>query len=171
MLFLVVPARQSGPEGTWTVTLILCGGNEFVCQIFDGTFMASPGCPSLVHLHNSMQPHVAPSTVPWRHADLQQRTYARGARSPGPAWHHSEGSPCRPDPDLASLRKGRDHQQRAVLDRVGGRGGWVAVTCTAGGSPHGRLQDAIAIHPRPAPKMAHEHHSSLGQPYVAWLIA
>ena len=59
--------------------------------------MVGPGCPVCVSapFQGAMQPH---------NADLHQRTYARegGAPSLGPAWRHSESSPCRPDPDLPS---------------------------------------------------------------------
>ena len=68
--------------------------------------------------------------VPWRHAAPSCRPSAAHMRPRG--WctitgHCMAPFPCRPDPDLASLQKGRAHQQHTVQERVEG---WAAVTGT-----------------------------------------
>ena len=66
--------------------------------------------------------------VPWRHACSPMIQTFSSAHAPSRVVHHHWAPfPCRPDPDLASLRKGRDHQQHTVQERAEG---WAALTGT-----------------------------------------
>ena len=83
---------------------MVSGENEFVCQTFDGNFMAGSGCPAFVHvqpLRRSMAPFGEhPHAAPCRPSAAHMRTRGRCTIT-GPCM---APFPCRPKPDL---RKGR----------------------------------------------------------------
>ena len=100
-----VPVLPEGVINYYTVHLpgILCCNHKLICMSdFRWLFHGGSGLPGLcapaasAPFHGAMQPH---------NADLQQRTCARegGAPSLGPAWRHSESSPCRQAHSMAPL--------------------------------------------------------------------
>ena len=108
---------MDGPQSSHVLSprAIFCfQANEFVCQTFDGNFMAGPGCPAFVllqTLRRFMAPFGEhPHAAPCRPSAAHMRTRGRCTIT-GPCM---APFPCRPEPDLASLRKGRAHQQRTV---------------------------------------------------------